>query len=138
MSALDKRLKRLETVVRSASSIATEAARHRTSLRARAKICELVRNRLREMGIDPELAPASRICDGAAAELAAIPDTFQLASADQAILCAERGSKGDRAGQVRDKILTMAERYRDGHRPDFVNASLFDLLAFMVGPDPEK
>jgi hypothetical protein len=82
------------------------------------------------MGIDPELTPASRICEGAAAELTAIPDTSQLASADQAILCAERGSKGDSAGELREKIPTMAERYRGGHRPDFSNASLFDLLAF--------
>jgi hypothetical protein len=137
MSGLDKRLVRLETVVRSASLVEKEAAKHRTSLRARAKIYEVVRHRLQEMGVDPELAPALRAGEEAAAELAAI-DTPQLETADQAILGAERGSGGDSAGQLREKILTMAQRYRDGHRPDFANASLFDLFAFVVGPDPEK
>jgi hypothetical protein len=87
---------------------------------------------------DPALAAALRVGKKAAAELAAIPDTPQLETADQAILRADRGSGEDAAGQLREKILGMAERYRDGHRPDFANASLLDLFAFVVGPDPEK
>jgi hypothetical protein len=138
MSGLDRRVARLETVARPTKLTEKEAARHRISLRMRAKIYALVRNRLEAMGIDPEFAPALRVGKEAAAELAAIPDTLELETADQAILRVDRVSEGNAADQLREKILAMAERYRDGHRPDFANASLLDLFAFVVGPDPEK
>jgi hypothetical protein len=49
--------------------------------------------------------------EAAAAELAAIPDTLQLQIADEAIIRAKH-SRGDGAGRVRAKILSMAENAR--------------------------
>jgi hypothetical protein len=89
------------------------------------------------MGIDLTLAVALRRGEEAAAELAAIPDTLQLQIADEAITRANHRSGGDAAGRVRAKILSMAERYRDGRRPDFANASMLELFAFVLAAELE-
>ena len=82
------------------------------------------------------LAVALRRGEEAAAELAAIPDTMQLQIADE-IIRANHRSGGDAAGRVRAKILSLAERYRDGRRPDFVNASMLELFAFVLAAELE-
>jgi hypothetical protein len=69
-----------------------QAAHHRAALRTCVKVCGLIRMRLVALGIDPELAPALRQGDEAAAELAAIPDTAELQAADEALT--ERSSSG--------------------------------------------
>jgi hypothetical protein len=109
------------------------AADHRQSLRTCVKIHSLIRERLIAMGIDPTLAVSLKRGEEAAAELAAIPDTPQLQIADQAI----SSSSGDGSGRVRAKILNMAERYRDGGKPDFANASMIELFAFVVAAESE-
>jgi hypothetical protein len=81
---------------------------------------------------------ALRRGEEAAAELAAIPDTPQLQITDEAIIRANHRSGGDDAGRVRAKILSMAERYRDGRRPDFANASMLELYAFVLAAEPDK
>jgi hypothetical protein len=90
------------------------------------------------MGIDPALSVTLRRCEGAATELAAIPDTPDLKAADEAIVRPECSHGTDRAHQVREKIARMAEEYRDGeHRLDLANASPAELLAFCVAVEME-
>jgi len=115
-----------------------QAAHHRQSLRARVELHELIRERLRLMGIDPALAVALRRGEDAAAELAEIPDTIELRAADEAIVRPERSDGTDRAHQVREKIERMAEQYRNGEYPlDLANASPVQLLAFCVAVEME-
>jgi hypothetical protein len=114
-----------------------QEAHHRQSMRTRVKINRLIRERLLAMGIDPTLAVALQHDEEAAAELTAIPDTLQLQMADEAIIRADHSSGADDAGRVRAKILRMAERYRDGRRPDFANASMLELLAFVLAAELE-
>jgi hypothetical protein len=99
---------------------------------------QLIRERLRIIGVDPALAESLRLGDEAAAELAAIPDTPELKRADEAILRANRSNSDDGAHHVREKLARMAELYRSGqHRIDFANASAFELLAFCVAGEIE-
>jgi hypothetical protein len=110
-----------------------QAAQHRQSLRARHACCELIRERLQVMGIDPALAAALRRGEEAAAELAAIPDTEELQAADDAIVRAERSNRDDGAHQVGAKITRPAEQYRASqHWPDLPNSSPAVLLTFCV------
>lgn len=128
---LQRRLAQAEVAVSTTTWADRHAADHRQSLRTCVKIHSLIRERLIAMGIDPTLAVALRRGEEAAAELAAIPDTPQLQIADQAI----SSSSGDGSGRV--KILNMAERYRDGSRPDFANASMIELFAFVIAAESE-
>jgi hypothetical protein len=100
-------------------------------LRNSVALHQLIRERLRIIGVDPALAESLRLGDEAAAELAAIPDTPELERADEAILRAKCSNCDDGAHHVREKIARMAELYRSGqHRIDFADAS--ELLAFAL------
>jgi hypothetical protein len=135
---LERRLARVEITAPAISWGDRQAAHHRQSLRARVELHELIRERLRIMGIDPAIAVALRRCEEAGAELAAIPDTIELRAADEAIARSERSDGTERAHQVREKIERMAEQYRDcEHPPDLASASPAQLLAFCVAVEIE-
>src|SRR5271155_661326 len=130
---LERRLAHAETLVPAIFWVDRQAADHRRSLRACVELHQLIRERLREMGVDPALAETLRRGDAAAAELAAIPDTPELERADEAILRTERSNSDDRVHHAREEIARMAELNRSGqHRVDFANARPVQLLAFCV------
>jgi hypothetical protein len=127
------RLARAEMLVPAISSVDRQVAHHRQSLRACFKLCDLIRERFRVMGIDPALAVALRRGEEAAAELAAIPDTPDLKAADEAIVRAETGDGSDAARKFWEKIEQMAARMlNEDHQLDLANASPAELLAFVV------
>ncbi len=74
------------------------------------EICELIRERLRAIGIDPALAVTLRCAEEAAAELAAIPDTPDLQAADEGILRSEYNIGDDGAREV-GRILPVWRSY---------------------------
>jgi len=84
------------------------------------------------MGLDPALAERLRIGEEAAAELAAIPDSDALRTADEAITRTGRENNSEAGVSVKAKIERMAKHYLDGSRPDFAKASVAELLAFCV------
>jgi hypothetical protein len=83
---LERRLARAEIPAPETSWGDRKAAHHRQSLRTRVALHQLIRERLRVIGVDPALAESLRLGDEAAAELAAIPDTPELERADEAIV----------------------------------------------------
>ena len=130
---LDRRLARAEISAPAISWVDRQAAHRRQSLRACVHWCELIRERICLMGIDPELTVALRRGKEAAAELAAIPDTPDLKAADQAVVTSDNSNAVDLAGEFRAKIERIAEQYRRGqHQLDPANASPAELLAFCV------
>jgi len=134
---LERRLARAEVDVSTTTWADRHAADRWQLLCTRAKTHGLIRERLLAMGIDPTLALALRRGEEGAAELAAVPDTLQLRIAGEAISRASLSSSGDGASRVQAKILSMAERYRNGRRPDFANASMLELFAFLLAAEPE-
>jgi hypothetical protein len=135
---LERRLARAEISLPSISWADRQAAHHRRSLRACVELHDLIRERLRVMGINPALAVALRRGEEAAAELAAIPDTDELRAADEVIVRAERSNGDDGARRVGAKITRLAEQYRGRQNwPDLSNASLAELLAFCVAVEVE-
>jgi hypothetical protein len=132
---LERRLARAETAAHALGEADVQAGRRRCSLRALGAVCDIIRDRLVAMKIDPELAVSLRRGEEAAAELAAIPDTATLQAADAAIMRADHGTGGDGARQFWAKMERMAEQYRDGRRPNFANASPAELFAFIVAAE---
>ena len=135
---LERRLARAEISAPVISWVDRQAADRRRLLRARVALHQLLRSRLRVMGVDLALVESLRRGDEAAAELTGIPDTPELQRADEAILRTKCSNSGDGAHRFRGKIARMAERYRGGqHRIDFANASPYQLLAFCVANEIE-
>jgi hypothetical protein len=90
------------------------------------------------MGIDPAIAVSLQRDEEAAAELAEIPDTFELRAADGAIVRADCGDGNETARQFCGKIEQMAARIRDEERQlDLASASPAQLLAFCVAVEME-
>jgi hypothetical protein len=87
------------------------------------------------MGLDPALAVGLRLGDEAAAELAAIPDSDALRSADEAITRTHRENNSEAGASFDAKIERMAKRYLDGSQPDLGEASVAELLAFCFAMD---
>jgi hypothetical protein len=81
---LERRLARAEISAAAIPWADRKVARHRASLRVRVSLCDLIRQRLQAMGIDPKCAIALRLGERAAAELAGIPDTPELRASDAA------------------------------------------------------
>src|ERR1700750_2894321 len=81
---LERRLVRAESSAAAIPWADRKVARHRASLRVRVSLCDLIRQRLQAMGIDPKCAIALRLGERAAAELAGIPDTPELRASDAA------------------------------------------------------
>jgi hypothetical protein len=133
MRAIARRLALVESRITATGWVDRQAAHHRQSLRACVEWHELIRERLRVMGIDPALAVALRRCEEGAAELAAIPDTDELRATDEAMVRPDYGNGDDEARNFWAKIAQIAVKYRDGqHRLDLANASPAELLAFCV------
>ena len=74
----ERRLARAETAAQALGGVDAQAERRRCSLRALVAVCDIVRQRLVAMRIDPELAVALRRGEEAAAESAGMPDTREL------------------------------------------------------------
>jgi hypothetical protein len=135
---LKSRLLKAEIMEPAISWADRQAADHRRSLRALAAVCDLIRERLRLMGIDPELAVALQRGEKAAAELAAIPDSPDQKGADEAIVASDFSNEDDGASDVKAKIERIAERYRSGkHQLDLAKASPAELLAFCVAAETD-
>ena len=80
-----RRLARAEIAASAVHPADLQAASHRQSLRTGVTIYEFIRERFLLMGLDPALAVRLRDGEEAAAELAAIPDSEALRTADEAL-----------------------------------------------------
>src|SRR5438045_2717485 len=102
-------------------------------------VCDLIRQRLQAMGIDPKCAIALQLGERAAAELAGIPDTPELRASDAAPPTGPNSSEAkDRLDRKIAQIAdSMVERFGRGEEPvDLANASLVELLAFVTAFRP--
>jgi hypothetical protein len=135
---LERRLARAEVAANAIYRNDLEAVRRRQALRNCAKTHELIRERLRLMGIDPAHAVALRRGEEAAAELDEIPDTPELQAADEALLSPDYDNRDDGVRNVEEIIAPMAQRCRrDQYRLDLANASPVELLALCVAIETE-
>jgi len=134
----ERRLARAETAAHALGGVDAQAGRRRCSLRALVAVCDIVRERLVAMRIDPELAVALRRGEEAAAETAGMPDTQELRASDAA-------ATGPNSSGARDRVYTemariadrMTERFSRGEEPiNLGNASLVELLAFVSAFGP--
>ena len=134
----ERRLARAETTAHALGGVDAQAGRRRCSLRALVAVCDLVRERLVAMRIDPELAVALRRGEKAAAEPAGMPDTRELRASEAAVT-------GPNSSGARDRVYTqmariadsMTERFGRGEEPiNLGNASLVELLAFVSAFGP--
>ena len=108
------------------------AAKYRNDLRACVMVCNLIRERFLLMGLDPALAVMLRTGEDSAAELAAIPDSDALRTADEAITRTHRENNSEVRASFEAEIERRAERYPDGSQPDFAKASVMELFTFCV------
>ena len=130
---LTSRLSKAEVIQPAISWADRNAAHRRQSLRACVTLCGVIRERLREMGLEPELAVSLRRGEEAAAELGAIPDSRDLKAADEAIVIADYSNADDPSCKFMTEIERIAEQYRSGkHQLDLANASPSELLAYCV------
>jgi hypothetical protein len=114
----DRRLQRLaERYV----STETEAEQWRAGLEARLEFCRVLREMLAELGVDPAQVRMLRVCDEAAAELAAGPPRALI------------GGKNAPADALALKLEDLAGRYRDDPTIDFADASLMQVFAWCAG-----
>ena len=100
----------------------------RSTLRAWNTVCDLVRDGLVQAGIDPESATAVQL-GGMAAHTADFGDMFAARPPEGELTV---GDHDGLAGIFTVKIGDIARRFRDGHEPDFVSASLAELFAWCV------
>jgi hypothetical protein len=132
-----RRLARAEITASAVHPADLQAASNRRSLRARTKICEFIRERFLLMGLDPAQGVSLRVGEEAAAELAAIPDSEALRTADEALTHSDLDDCGDARSSLEAKIQRMADNIADdiidkGIQPNFANASVVELWAFCV------
>ena len=134
----ERRLARAETAAHALGGVDAQAGRRRCSLRALVAVCDIVRERLVAMRIDPELAVALRRGEKAAAEPAGMPDTREPRASEAAVT-------GPNSSGARDRLYTkmariadsMTERFGRGEEPiNLGNASLVELLAFVSAFGP--
>ena len=110
-----------------------KAASHRGELRASVHYCEFIRTVLSLMGSDPAQAKSLHIGEDAAAELAAIPDSEALRTADEALTHSDLDDcRREDANSVVAKIQRMVTYYSEGAQPDFARASVAELYAFCL------
>jgi hypothetical protein len=135
---LKSRLSKAEVLQPAISWADRNAAHRRQSLRACVTLCGVIRERLRKMGLEPQLAVSLRRGEEAAAELGAIPDSADLKAADEMIVVSDFSNEGDPRREFEAEIQKIAERYRSGqHQLDLANASPVELLAFCVSVELE-
>src|SRR5260370_39333109 len=137
----ERRLTRAETAAHALGRVDAQAGRRRSSLRALVAVCDIVRERLVAMRIDPEIAMALRRGEEAAAELAGMPDTRELRASEAAVTGPNSSGALDRVYTEMARIAdSMTERCVRGDEPiNLWNASLIELLAFVsaFGPIPQ-
>jgi len=136
--ARDKHLARL-TARR--ESVITAADRRREALQAQVAIGVVLRRCLARLDIDPARLTMLRVCDAAAAELAAMPAARDGVAPSATGRTAGRTGKeqngapvGEAAGAaVFDaRLMAMTENYRNGCDLDLGKASLAEALAWCV------
>ena len=127
-----RRLARAEAAVSAIHAADLQAASHRKLLRLFTGIGEFIRKTLLVMGLDPAQARGLRIGEDAAAELAAIPDTEALRSADEAITHSDHHDCSEEGNSVLVKIRRMMAHYSEGAQPDLARASAVELYAFCL------
>ena len=134
----ERRLARAETAAQALGAADAQAGRRRCSLRALVAVCDIVRNRLVAMRIDPELAVALRRGEKAAAEPAGMPDTRELRASEAAVTGPNSSGARDRLHTKMARIAdSMTERFGRGEEPiNLGNASLVELLAFVSAFGP--
>ena len=104
-------------------------ARHRSLLRGRAALGTLLRERS-VLPLDGQaFAGAVQRGEGAAAELAGIPDTPGLRETDRALLARDHAGAED---IFEAQLLRLVRKYSDGRELDPANASPAELLAAWV------
>jgi hypothetical protein len=135
---LERRVARAETAAHALDGADAQAVHRRCSLRAMVKVCDIIRNRLVAMGIEPALAVSLRRGEEAAAELLTIHDTPEPRVADAA---ATKRDLSGRGNGLDSKLATIAgpmvEQFGRGEEPiDFGNASLVELMAFVTAFGP--
>jgi hypothetical protein len=84
------------------------------------------------MGLNPALAVSLQRGEEAAAELAAIPDSEALQSADDALMCSDMNDHTGAPSNLEAKIERMVASFRNGRQPNFGDASPIELLAFCI------
>ena len=133
-----RRLARAEIAAHALGEVDAQAGRRRCSLRALVVVCDIVRERLVAMSIDPELAVALRRGEEAAAETAGMPDTRELRASEAAVTGPNFSGAGDRMYTEIARIADrMTERFSRGEEPiNLGNASLVELLAFVSAFGP--
>jgi hypothetical protein len=103
------------------------------TLRAWSRVCDLVRDGLVQAGIDPEHATALQL-GGMAACMTDVAPTPELRRLEEELAI---GDHDGLAGIFAVKIRDIAQRFRDGHEPDFARASLAELFAwYLARRDP--
>jgi len=127
-----RRLARAEIMVSAIQPSDLQAARHRQYLRMLTGICEFTRKTLFLMGLDPAQTSGLQSGEKAAAELAAIPDTEALRSADEAITQSNHHDCGEEGNSVWATIQRMVTHYSEGAQPDVARASGAQLYAFCL------
>jgi hypothetical protein len=134
----ERRLARAETAAQALGEVDAQAGRRRCSLRVLVAVCDIVRERLVAMRIDPELAVALRRGEKAAAETAGMPDTQELRASEAAVTGPNSSGAGDRMYTEIARIADiMTERFGRGEEPiNLGNASLVELLAFVSAFGP--
>src|SRR5258705_4965141 len=99
----ERRLARAETAAQAFGEADAQAGRRQCSLRALVAVCDIIRERLVAMRIDPELAVALRRGEEAAAEPAGMPDTPELRASEAAVA-------GPNSSEARDPVYTNVAR----------------------------
>jgi len=128
----ERRLARAEAAAQALDEVDAQAGRRRCSLRALVAVCDIVRERLVAMRIDPELAVALRRGEKAAGE--PMPDTRELRASEAADSSGARDRLYTKMARIADRMM---ERFGSGEEPiNLGNASLVELLAFVSAFGP--
>jgi hypothetical protein len=96
------------------------------------EFCPLIRKWLLLMGIDPALAVRLQTGDEAAAELAAIPDSLELLTADIAITRRDDGDCTGDCTEAQAEFERLVAMFRADPQLDLADASIYDLMAYCV------
>src|SRR5271166_1460521 len=128
-----RRLARAETAAHALDGVDAQMEDRRSSLRALVAVCNLIRERLLAMSIDPELAVALRRSEEAAVELAGMPDTRERRASEAAVTELDLSEARDRMYiAMTRRAAIMTARFDRGEQPmNLGNASLADLFAFV-------
>jgi hypothetical protein len=120
------------------SCVDRQAAYHRRSLRARVALHQLIRERLRVIGVDPALQRVSGAAMGRRLNWprSRIHPSWNALTKRSSAPKAATPTAGRTAS--REEIARMAEPYHSGRdRVDFADASPVELLAFCVASEIE-